>query len=184
VVAIGDSGAVEVGSLNGNIRVTNADGVRVANIENGNSVALFVEQGSDASILTGCVAQAGKGYLMRDEVSAVMVELRGAEIAAQNGKRVQVTGKVVSSSAPGHPDQVLQAAQVKVLATGCGTVSTGSRSRARVAPEALTGGIAPGPGGATRTMVAGVRVAAVQAGTVQSVQSHGHHKPPISKGRR
>jgi hypothetical protein len=114
VVAIDDSGAVEVGSLDGNIRVTNADGVRVANIENGNSVALFVEQGSDASILTGCVAQAGKGYLMRDEVSAVMVELRGAEIAAQNGKRVQVTGKVMSAEgATVHADQVIRAANVK-----------------------------------------------------------------------
>jgi hypothetical protein len=189
VVAIGDSGAVEVGSLNGDIRVTNTDGVRVANVGPGNSVELRVEQGRDTTILTGCVAVAGSVYLMRDEVSAVTVELRGAEMAAQTGKRVQVTGKVVSSEYPAVPaDQVLQAAQVKVLETRCSTTmgAAESGSRARIAPMPLAGGIASGLGGAPRSVIAGVGVAAGQAGAVQSVQSHGHHKPhkpPISPGR-
>ena len=43
VVAIGDSGAVDVGSLKGDFRVANADGVRVANVGAANSVELRVE---------------------------------------------------------------------------------------------------------------------------------------------
>src|SRR5258707_8441000 len=110
VVAAGDSGAVEVGSLNGDVRVTNNDGVHVANVEAGNSVGLRLEPGSDKSILTGCVAEAGKAYVMRDEVSAVTVELRGTEMAEQMGKRVEVTGQASLPSAMDSADQQLQPA--------------------------------------------------------------------------
>jgi hypothetical protein len=95
VVAINGSGAVEVGSLRGDLRVANADGVRVANFGAGNSIELRLEQGRDTAILTGCVAKTGRAYVMRDEVSAVLVELRGAEMASQSAKHVQVTGQVV-----------------------------------------------------------------------------------------
>jgi hypothetical protein len=192
VVAIKESGAVEVGSLHGDVRVTNADGVRVANVEPGNSVALRLEQGRDAAILTGCVAKAGRAYLLRDEVSAVIVELRGAEMASQSGKHVQVTGQVVSSKgAVGPADFVVQAAKLKVLETGCATTAgpAGSSSRARVIPTPHAGVIASGLGGPPQTVIAGVGVTAGHGGAVNAVQSHGHrnphrpHKPPISKGR-
>jgi hypothetical protein len=191
VVAIGDSGAVAVGSLKGDLRVANADGVRVANVEAGNSVELRVEQGRNMSILTGCVARAGKTYLMRDEVSAVMVELRGAEMASQSGKHVQVTGQVVSSKGAVSPaDFVVRAAKLKVLEPGCATTTgpAGSSSRARVTPMPQASGMGPGLGSPPRTVIAGVGVTAGNGGAVNAVQSHGHkphrpHKPPISKGR-
>src|SRR5260370_12089751 len=63
VVAIGDSGAVEVGSLKGDLRVANAHGVRVANVGARNSVSLRVAQGRDMSNLTGCGARARHAYL-------------------------------------------------------------------------------------------------------------------------
>jgi hypothetical protein len=192
VVAINGSGAVEVGSLNGDVRVNNADGVRVANIEPGNSVSLRLEQVRDTAILTGCVAKAGRAYLMRDEVSAVMVELRGAEMASQSGKHVQVIGQVVSSKGAVVPaDFAVQAAKLKVLGTRCST-ATGhaeSGSRARMAPVPHAGVMGAGPGGPPRTVIAGVGVAEGNAGAVNAVESHGHHKPhrphkpPISKGR-
>jgi hypothetical protein len=198
VVATGDSGTVEVGSLKGDLRVANADGVRVANVGAGDSVALRVEQGSDTSILTGCVARAGGAYLMRDEVSSVMVELRGAEMAAQTGKRVQVTGKaVLSESAAVTADQVVQAALVKVLEIGCNTIAgpAGSDSRARVAPMSRAPGTASGPSVAHRAMIAGARVERGSAEGAKAVTSRGddesdkgdtthkRHKPPISPGR-
>lgn len=49
VVAISESGTVEVGSLNGDVRVTNANGARIANVEPGNSVELRSEQGRDTT---------------------------------------------------------------------------------------------------------------------------------------
>jgi hypothetical protein len=201
VVAIGDSGAVAVGSLKGDLRVANADGVRVANVGAGNSVELRVEQGRDMTILTGCVARTGKAYLMRDEVSAVMVELRGGAMAAQTGQRVQVTGKVVTSEgAAVHADQVVQAGQVKVLERGCGTATAhaGSGSRARVAPMSRAPGTVSGPDVVPRAMIAGVRVEPGSAEAARAITSRGDdesdkpgkphkphkpHKPPISPGR-
>jgi hypothetical protein len=198
VVAIRNSGAVEVGSLKGDLRVANADGVRVANIGAGNSVELHVGQGRDMSILTGCLARAGIAYLMRDEVSAVMVELRGDAMAAQPGERVQVTGKVVTSEgAAVRADQVVQATHVKVLEKGCGTSTgpAGSGSRARVGPMSRAPGTASGPGVSPRAMIAGVRVEPGRAEGAKAITSRGDdesdkphkphkpHKPPISPGR-
>jgi hypothetical protein len=198
VVATDDSGAAKVGSLNGNVRVMNVEGVRVANVEAGNAVALRAEPGSDASILTGCVARGGKAYLLRDEVSSVMVELRGAEIGAQNGKRVQVTGKVLSSEGGAvTADQVVQAGQVKVLEAGCSATagSAGSGSRARVAPMKRAGRAVSAPGVAPRALIAGIRVEPGSAEAAKAITSRGddesdkedkphkRHKPPISPGR-
>jgi hypothetical protein len=191
VVAINGSGAVEVGSLKGDLRVANAGGVRVANVGAGNSIELRLEQGRDTAILTGCVAKTGRAYVMRDEVSAVLVELRGAEMASQSGKHVQVTGQVVSSKGAVHAaDFAVRAAKLKVLETGCST-ATGpleSSSRARVTPMPQASGMGPGLSGSPRTVIAGVGVSASNSRAVNAVQSHGHkphrpHKPPISKGR-
>jgi hypothetical protein len=191
VVAINGSGAVEVGSLRGDLRVANADGVRVANVGAGNSIELRLEQGRDTAILTGCVARVGRAYLMRDEVSAVLVELRGAEMASQSGKHVQVTGQVVSSKGAVHAeDFAVRAAKLKVLETGCATTTgpAGSSSRARVTPMPQASGMGLGLSGSPRTVIAGVGVSAGNSRAVNAVQSHGHkphrpHKPPISKGR-
>jgi len=192
VVAAGDSGALQVASLEGDVHITNADGVRIANVEAGNAVGLRLEQRSDTSILTGCVVQAGNNFLMRDEVSAVTVELRGAEMAAQAGKRVEVTGKVaISEDAAAPADQVVQAAQIKALATGCSATirPAGSGSRARVAPMSRAIGIATGPRGAPRALIAGVRIEPGRAEAAKAITSQGDdkphkpHKPPISPGR-
>ncbi len=183
VVAIGDS-AVEVASLNGQVRVANADGVLVANIEAGRAVELRLEQGRDTSVLTGCVAKAGSAYMMRDEASAVTVELRGAEMAGQTGKRVQVTGKVVPSERAEAPaDQVLQATEVKVLEAGCSAtiVAAGNGSRARFVPHVSS--MVAHLGGIPGAVVAGVGVTAGSAVAVKAIQSHRHQAPPISPGR-
>ncbi len=186
MVAISEAGAVEVASLNGEVLVANADGVRVANVGSGNSVELHLAQNRDTTILTGCVAQRGSAYLMRDEVSAVTVELRGAKMAAQTSQRVQVNGKVMSSEdTVVQADFVVDAAQVKVLEMGCSTATGAAEngSRARMAPMPDVGGIASGLGGTPGAVIAGVGVTAGSAGAVDAVKSHGHHKPPISKGR-
>jgi len=77
----------------------------------------------------GCVAHAGGAYLVRNEVSAVTVELRRAALAAQTGRRVHVTGKAVPSENATVPaDQVVQETQVKVLGSAC-NATIGSRKK-------------------------------------------------------
>src|SRR5438094_838648 len=84
---------------------------------------------------------------MRDEVSAVMVELRGAEMATPTGKRVQASGKVLTSEGAAVPaDQVVHAAQVKMLERGCSATTrpAGSGSRARLLKWCAPLGQCPG----------------------------------------
>src|SRR5690242_16882419 len=126
IVATGGSGTIEVAALGGPIRVSNADGVLVANVAAGRSVDLRLGQAKDAAVLTGCVAQAGGLYLLRDEVSGITAELRGAEVAKQVGQRVEVTGSAEPSarSAPG--GQVIRAKAMKLLGGECQAEDAGA----------------------------------------------------------
>lgn len=180
VVEIRDAAAVEVGALEGEAHVTTSEGVMVANVETGRSVELRLEASQDASTLTGCVSRAGRSYVMRDEVSAVTVELRGPEVNSTVGRRVELKGSIVKSARAVKPaDQVIQVSEVKVLGSGCGTTiaagATSSRSRGAIGP----GGVASASSGAHTAVIAGVAVAA-GAGAAVGVVASQHKKPPIS----
>ena len=119
LVADSGSGTVEVAALGGPIRVANADGVVVANVAAGRSVDLRLGQAKDAALLTGCVAHVGAQYLLRDEVSGVTVELRGAEVAKQVGQRVEVTGSAEPLVRTARGVQVIRAKAMKLLGGEC-----------------------------------------------------------------
>lgn len=201
IVSLGDSGVVEVASLGGTVHVANAEGVTVANVAAGQAVELRVGQTSEAATLTGCVVKAGAAFTLRDEASAVTVELRGADVASDVGERVQVNGTIVPSQRALAPaDQVMQAKAIQVLASGCGAAADAAmtESRARTAPQAdgtdSSGGNAstvaaaaskvPAGIGVSTAVIAGVAVAA-GAGTAAAIETATakHPKRPISPGR-
>jgi hypothetical protein len=145
IVTAGASGEVEVAALGATVRIANAEGVAVANVAAGRAVELRLGQTSEASVLTGCVVKEGSVYTLRDEVSAITVELRGREVANQVGQRVQVTGAVVPAQRALAPaDQVMQARAVHALGTACGAgsaeASAVTGARARTAPQPDNGG--------------------------------------------
>ncbi len=147
IVTAGVSGEVEVAALGATVRVANAEGVAVANVAAGRAVELRLGQTSEASVLTGCVVNEDGAYTLRDEVSAVTVELRGQQVANQVGQRVQVTGVMVPARRALAPaDQVMQARVIHALGTGCGARSadavamTGARARTAPQPSGGNGG--------------------------------------------
>jgi hypothetical protein len=157
----------------------------VANVAAGRSVDLRLGQAKDAAVLTGCVTQAGGLYLLRDEVSGITVELRGAEVAKQLGQRVAVTGSAEPSvrGAPG--GQVIRAKAVKLLGGECQAeeaAATGSRSRA----VANQGSLVAAGAGTHTALIAGVAVVTGAGATAGAVAERKHKKPkkpPISHGR-
>ena len=189
VVANGGSGTVEVAAMGGRIRVANADGVVVANVAAGRSIDLRLGQAKDAAVLTGCLAQAGGQYLLRDEVSGITVELRGAEVAKQVGHRVEVTGSVepLLRSTPG--GQVIRAKAMKLLGGECQAENAGAATGSRSRAIANQGSLVAASAGTHTTLIAGVAVVAgagATAGTVAAMnlkKPKKPPKPPISHGR-
>jgi len=187
IVTVGASGEVEVAALGAMVHVANAEGVAVANVAAGHAVDLRLGQTSEASVLTGCVVREGGTYTLRDEVSAVTVELRGHDVASQFGQRVQVTGAIVPAQRALAPaDQVMQARDVRTLGTACGEAmaaavpATGSRARTAPQPDSAGTGTTAGSagdggtGGAATTAGAGGTTGATgAAGTAGAVAATG-----------
>jgi len=190
MVSMRDSGAVQVGALNGEVQVRNAQDVMVAQVDPGRPVELRPDSGG-GSMVTGCVSRLGKSLVLQDEVSGVTVELRGKGLNNYLGKRIQVTGAAVGPGTTAAA-QVIQASALKVLGTGCaaslaastGAAATGSRNR----PSAVSPGAASGASGASTgisvpaAVLGGVGVAAASAAAVHAITAK-KPKPPISAGR-
>lgn len=188
MVSMRDSGAVQVGALNGEVQVRNGQDVMVAQVDPGRPVELRPDS-SGASLVTGCVSKLGKSLVLQDEVSGVTVELRGKGLNNYLGKRIQVTGAAVGSGATAAAEQAIQASALKVLGTGCaaslaastGAAATGSRNR----PAAVSPGAASGASAGISVPAAvlgGVGVAAASAAAVHAITAK-KPKPPISPGR-
>lgn len=186
VVAISDTGVVEVGALAGEARVLNTSGIEVSRVETGRTVELRPAEGQDTSVLRGCVSKVPKAYVMRDEASGINVELRGAEIGRAVGSRIEVRGAMAPKARASAPAaQVIEAAEIKIIGTGCATTITaaGTGSRARVAPAHAGGVASAGSGGGVPTAVIGGVAVAAGAGGAAAVVVAQSHKPPISRGR-
>ena len=179
IVSMDASGVVEVAALGAVVHVANAEGVVVANVAAGRAVELRLGQTSEAAMLNGCVVKAGNAYTLRDETTEVTVELRGADVASDVGRRVHVTGAIVSAQRAFAPaDQVIQAKTMQVLRGVCAGSETIAMtgSRARTAPQADSsetaatsdaggGGSAGGAGGGSTAGTGATAGTAGSAGT-------------------
>ena len=176
IVSMRDSGAVQVGALNGEVQVRNGRDVLVARVDTGRPVDLRLDS-SGGSLVTGRVSKLGKSLVLQDEVSGVTVELRGKELNNYLGKRIQITGAAAASNSPAAAQQVIQASALQVLeavhagplAVSPNAASQGSRGRAVLsAPGAVIGGVAVAP----------------STGAMAHIDAkRRRHKPPMSRGR-
>jgi hypothetical protein len=179
-VTVQDGNAVEVGAPQGDVSVTNKEQVLVARVGEGRSVQLKPAQAASSEFaLTGCVSRLTSSFMMRDEVSGVVVELRGADVHKQVGNRVEITGTLLSSVRAAAPAaEAVQVLSVKTLGTGCSatialTAKNGERSRAEKTASA---------GGTHTAVIAGVAVAA-GAGAAVGVVMLRESQPALSPGR-
>jgi len=146
IVSVKESGEVEVAALGGMVQVANAEGVAVANVAPGRMVSLQLGPASEAVMLTGLIVKAGERYTLRDEASAVTVELRGTDVAGNTGRRVHVNGSIVPSErGSAKENQVVVAKTIQVLNTAAEPAAvTGSRARSAAAPDTAAAGATAG----------------------------------------
>ena len=95
-VSYGSKSLVEVAAVQGRVRVENAQGIRVANMDSG--LALSFQAGaSTPTTMSGKVELADGKYMLTDSATKVSVELRGPNLDKYVGKKVKVTGNLSGS---------------------------------------------------------------------------------------
>jgi hypothetical protein len=168
---------IEVASLAGAVRVTNSEGIMLADLEAGRVLEFTAEPPGAAtpSTVTGFVRMAGQAYVLTDEVTGVTVELSGSGInfSQYAGKRVQATGRLLTAPGGGTAPQVLTLSTIKLLkAAGAATPNAAETT---VVHAGIAGGHA---------VMAGVVITVVAvAGAVAGVMVTRDKAPTISPGR-
>ncbi len=156
---------VQVAAVTGSLRVTNANGLLVANLLMGAAME-FEPQAEGAAVyskLTGIVKKQGGKYFLTDETTKVTVELRGKGLEAQVGKRVEVNGSTDASATPAQPaTQVVNVQTATVLAKGAAAAGAGAGAAAGTASAA--GATAGSIGVGTVAIVGGVAAAGTVTG--------------------
>lgn len=167
LVALNAPHRLQVSALRGSVRVTNSEGILLANIAPGRALELEAQAAGAAapSRLTGTLLKRNDHFLLTDEVIGVTFELRGDNLDSAIGRRVELTGTLDPSAQPvAGAAQTLRVAALKVLA-----------------PGVAGAGVRTGMSGATKAIVAGVVAAGATAGTAIGLTRGEDNKAPISK---
>lgn len=145
-VALTAPGLLHVDAVDGAVQVSTSKGVLLARLEPGTSLEFAPPpDGAMApSKLTGIVRKIGEKYVLSEETSKLIIELRGADVASLLGERVEIEGVVLAETS--NVQGVSEV--VKVV---------------RATKVARPRGIAKGPHVPT-AVIAGVGVAAAAAG--------------------
>lgn len=197
-------GLVEVAALNGPVRVTASNGVLLANVQAGRTLAFVPETAAmpaGPTTVTGCVESAGGRFLLTDETSIVRFEVNGGGINKEVGHRVQVSGTVTPV-----PESVsrVQSTSVKQLSKKCsnrttaaaaagvgaagagaaGAAGTGAAGAAGAGAAGASTAAAVGMAVATKAVIAGVIIAGAATGTAVAVVKSQDTTPAISPSGR
>jgi hypothetical protein len=161
-VRLDGPGAVLVSAVNGPVRVLTASGVLVANLAPGRNLRFEPQTSSaDAFEITGCLLKKGGRFVVVDQTTNQLFDVRGTDLTAELGNRVTAKG----TAAPAGTQPVEGAARVILV-----------QSVTEVAPGGCLGiaasvGADPPPGtratqaeppakGTNKAVIAGVAVAA------------------------
>lgn len=178
-VSMVGSRRVHVAALRGSFRVTNANGITVAALAAGRALEFEPPQaGATAPArMSGCVVNQNGRFFLTDETTNVTVELRGANLAAQAGNKVEITGSQMPGVTPAAPaynnaGQVVQVSALKTVSKKCSlpagaVAAAGGAAAGAGAAAAGAAGAGTAAAGVSTAVVAGVVVAA--AGTAATV---------------
>jgi hypothetical protein len=198
---------VTVAALRGDVRVLNAAGLLVANVEAGKSLD-FEPQTAGAAAPTracGCLLEKSGKTIMVEQTTNVILELQGLGLERELGNRVEITGVAASSpvSVSG-ASQLIKVAAVKgVSKGGCtgiarkvGATTVAAGTATAVVGAAAGAGSAAGAGAAagaaaasagigvgTIAVIGGVAAAATVGGlaAVGSLPGQGDTPPSASR---
>jgi hypothetical protein len=188
-ISIRQSGTVQVAALSGPVRVTAANGVLLANLQEGKTLDFTPDATGPATptTVTGCLENSSGKFLLTDEASLVRFEVMGTSLDKEVGRRVQVDGAVTPV-----PDSLsqIQSTNVKELSKKCshrGTAAAAAGVGAAGAAGAGAGSAGAGTLGgigaaiASHAVIAGVIVAGVATGAaVAIVKTNGSSSTPAS----
>src|SRR5579862_3215411 len=83
------------------ISVTSVSGMAAAQTAAGTPVAQIPEgQTREVSVVSGCLGEVKSHYLVRDQTTKVVVEVKGPDVAGHMNRRVQITGVVDAVTPP------------------------------------------------------------------------------------
>jgi hypothetical protein len=173
-VRVGDGRHVLVAAVRGSLSVSNAAGMMIARIAPGEALN-FEPQAAGATAATqasGCLLSKGGKFILVDRTTNVVLELQGADLAAQAGNRVEITGRAETAKPQvADASQVIDVAAVKLVAKGgCTAVakkvgaSTAVAAGAGAAAGAGVGAAAAGAAGAGAAGAAAAGAGAAAAG--------------------
>lgn len=188
LVVLNDERAVQVSSLNGDVRVSNRAGNDIASIPAGRALE-FRRQREDAAgsySLAGCAFRMHNDIFLTDETSNLTVQLRGDAIAI--GKRLEIQGAAIPGAVAYDPaTQVIRVNTAKRSGDGCG--ADASKQKQGLAATAATAAVVAGVAAAVIMMPGSSLASALPASTTGGGSFHplatgsGPGKKPVSSGR-
>ena len=160
-VRLDSHGAVLVSAVNGPVRVSNAAGVLVANLAAGRNLR-FEPQGTESNSfeVTGCLLKKTGRFVVVDQTTNQVFDVRGTDLSAELGNRVTVKG----TGAPADITPVAGAVRViivqsvtQIAAGGCLAVAGSVGADQPPGSRATT--TEPPAKGVNKAVIAGVAVA-------------------------
>jgi hypothetical protein len=142
---------VQVAAFGGSVRVANTDGVLLAMLTPGKVLEFETDVAGAAAPykLTGILREENGHFFLTDETSKTKVELKGENLKAMVGKRVQVTGNADPAAVPAKDaTQVVVVAQATVLSAGAAAVGAGAAAATAASHGAIIAGVAVAGAGA------------------------------------
>jgi hypothetical protein len=137
-VALHGAKMVQVAAAKGAVRVYAASGILVSNVEPGIALDFEpqVEGPSAPSTFIGCLLRKDGKFILYDQTTRMIIELRGTGFEKEWGNRVQVNGTASSSSQPeGGTVQVLDVTSItRIGEGGCEPVAEAIRAELPPAP--------------------------------------------------
>ena len=163
-VAVHGTNLVQVATASGLFRVYSSGGILVANVEAG-AVLDFDPPAQGAqpiSTAVGCLLKKDGKFVIFDQTTRVLFELRGTGFEKEWGKRVQANGIARPSGQPGAATtQIMEVTSLTPLGAGdCDSVASTIGAEVPAQPGGATTGVGkPPPPPKTGGMSAGAKVA-------------------------
>ena len=148
VLAVGEG--VQVAALTGSLRIFNTKRMLIAKVLPGTALAFSSQAGGyGTSRVTGRLGDKGGHYVLTDETTNVTVEITGAGLKKEEGRRVEVAGSLDPTATPvSGATQVIRVTAITRLPAGTAAAGT-------------SGPVAGGSGGIWGLAISGTTVAVI-----------------------
>jgi hypothetical protein len=156
--------AVLVSAVNGRVRVLTASGLLVANLAAGRNFRFESQAGAtEAFEITGCLLKKNGRFIVVDQTTSQVFDVRGTDLTAELGNRVTVKGTAAPGAQPvdGATQVIIVQSATEVAPGGC--LATAASVGADPPPGTRALQTEPHAKGANKAVIAGV-VVAVAAG--------------------